>query len=96
MYRIGPRSEVGRRTGAKSGEVFSRLEGGGRRAEADEKGRFYFPLGPLKQQLFRHFLKNQLNCRWANYELTIVSVNLKENGQREREREKQKKMIYPK
>ena len=43
----------------------------------------------LKQQLFRHFLKNQLNCRWANYELTIVSVNLKENGQREREREKQ-------
>ena len=32
------------RRGAKSGEVFSRLQGGGGRAESDKKGSFYFPL----------------------------------------------------
>ena len=47
----GWRAEGGRRRGGKSGEVFSRLEGGGRRAETDGKRSFYFPLGTPNQIL---------------------------------------------
>ena len=40
----GWRADGGVWRGAKSGEVFSRLDGGGGRVEADEKRSFYFPL----------------------------------------------------
>ena len=63
LYGIGPRSDVGRQTEAKSksGEVFSRVEvgwrrsdGGGGTAETDEKRRKNFILEPaeLKRQLY--------------------------------------------
>ena len=54
MYRIGPRSEVGGRTGAKSGEVFSRFrlsilqaQVGWRRLEGQSQGKF-FPGGRVE------------------------------------------------
>ena len=50
LYRIGPRSTISLEGGGQKAErgkvrgIFSRLEGGGRRTEADEKRRKNFPL----------------------------------------------------
>ena len=48
IINIGQTISVGRRR--KSGEVFSRLEGGGRRAESDEKGKFLLPFRNTQEQ----------------------------------------------
>ena len=56
LYRIGPRSEVGGRREAKSGEVLSRLEGGGQRAESDKKRSKNFVLGTPVWSAFSQIL----------------------------------------
>ena len=61
MYRMGPRSEVGRRTSDRGKVRGSFFQAGGWRAEADEKESFYFPLGtPSKRGLLEKYFNIRL------------------------------------
>ena len=54
FFLMPPLQVAGRRE-AKSGKVFSRLEGGGWRGRGGQKGSFYFPLGMPSFHVKAHF-----------------------------------------